>query len=273
MAKSGAGRRLIIHCGVQKTGSTSFHHFVARNRAALSGHVALLTPQRGSPTRDLGRTAMRFSLSPDDEGLRAQLSGLARSLRDDLPGDGTPVILSHENLPGAMIGKDGVTTLYPMLDRIVVILEQGFAPLIPEFVFYTRDMAAWKSSVYNQAVRSDHYTGTRGEFLTETRDCGDWDGLRDRMVQLAGTDRVRFFRLEGETDPARPGQQLLRHAGVPAEVLSALSAMDRPANQSLNAGALEFLRLVNGLGLKRPERSRVVHLVSANQSLFAAGAV
>ncbi len=221
--------------------------------------------------RDLGRTAMQYSLTPDDDSLRARLAGLARSLRDDLPTGDTPVILSHENLPGAMLGKAGVITLYPQLERIVAILERALAPLTPEYVFYTRDMPVWKHSVYNQAVRSDRYAATRAEFLTETADCGDWAGLQARMTRAVDADRVHFFRLEDEPDPTRPGRQLLALAGVPDTVLASLSPLDGLRNQSLNAGALEFLRLVNGLGLKRPDRSRVAGLIGDNQHLFAAG--
>lgn len=51
--KSGGPGRLIIHCGVQKTASTAFHHFLQRNHAALHPWLNFRTPEKGSPTRDL----------------------------------------------------------------------------------------------------------------------------------------------------------------------------------------------------------------------------
>ncbi len=272
MAKTGgaATRRLIVHCGVQKTATTSFHHFIARNRAALVPLAEVLTPAKGSPTRDLGRAAMTFSLDPTTANA-ARLSSCAATLREVVMAGAGTAIVSHENLPGAMIGNGAVVTLYPLLERIVAILEREFAPLVPEYVFYTRDMEGWKNSVYNQAVKSDHYPRSRAEFLTETAECGDWDGLHARMDALVGADRVRFFRLEDEADHDRPGAQLLRHAGVPDATLGALAPMARRANPGLNAGALEFMRLLNGLGLARPARRQVAGLISANQSLFVAG--
>jgi hypothetical protein len=263
-------RRLIIHCGVQKTGSTSLHHLVARNRAALSRDLEILTPAKGSLMRDLGHTAMQFSIDPSAD-LSARLIRLTRDLRDRLQTGSGTVLLSHENLPGAMIGKAGVGTLYPRLERIIGLLQTHLAPLEPEFVFYTRDMADWKSSVYNQAVRSDHYRHSRAEFLRATAACGTWESLKQRMLALAGPERVRFFRLEDETDEGLPGSQLLRHAGQSGTDLAALTPLGGPANQSLNSGALEFLRLVNGLGLERKARARIADLVSCNTSLFVSG--
>lgn len=265
-----ADRRVILHFGVQKTASTSLHHFLHRNRAALAPHLSVRTPQKGSAMRELGRAALRFSLDPGAEA-ETHLGDRARALRDDLVGGAPVALLSHENLPGAMIGKDGVVTLYPLLERIITVIEANFAPFQPEYVFYTRDMAAWKVSVYNQAVKSDHYPRTFDRFLTETVDCGTWDGLQARMHALVGAARVRFFALEDEVDPARPGQQLLRHAGLSAKVLDDLSPMAGRSNQALNTGALEFLRRINALGLERKVRAQLAELVASNQSLFVSG--
>ena len=105
----------------------------------------------------------------------------------------------------------------------------------------------------------------------ETVDCGSWDGLGDRMRAQVGPDRVRFFRVEDESEPGKPGLQLLRHAGLSEADIAALSPLAGRRNPSLNAGALEFLRLVNGLGLERKARAGIAELVTANQSLFVAG--
>ncbi len=269
-AEISSGRRLIVHLGVQKTGSTSLHHLLGRNRAALADRLTVLTPEKGSLTRELGRAAIRFSLAPDaDAG--AALAATARRLRDQLADGTVPVLLSHENLPGAMLGNGGTVTLYPRLEEILTLLIEAFAPMRCDFVLYTRDMAAWKNSVYGQAVRTDHYSKTYAAFLAETAGCGTWDDLNRRLTAHLGADRVRLFRLEDETDPGRPGLQLLRHAGLPDDRIAALTPLSARRNPALNTGALEFLRLLNGLGLERPARRRVADLVAAQQSLFVSG--
>ena len=258
---------MIIHCGVQKTASTSLQRFLRANAAALAPDLTVLTPERGSPGRELGHTAMQYSLDPVP-GVEARFTAAIAALRDRLAaGDGT-VLVSHENLPGAMVGKGGVVTLYPMLERIFDRLEAGLDPYRPEYVFYTRDMAAWKRSVYAQAVRTDRYAGTLAQFKAETADCGDWAGLQARLNARLGAERVRFLRLEDETDPTRPGRQLLDLAGLSADRIAALAPVRR-RNQSLKPGAVEFLRQVNGLDLDTGMRARLVDLVAANPKLFS----
>lgn len=262
--------RLIIHCGVQKTGSTSLHHFLGRNRAELEARgLHVLTPLKGTPARVLGRTAAHFSVDPTREN-EELLEKAATDLRNSLPAYGT-CLVSHENLPGAMIGRAGETRLYPHVTRILDTIDRAMAPLEPEYVFYTRDMAAWKKSVYNQAVKTDSYPRSEAEFLCETENCGSWADLESRLSTHLGAARLAIFRLEDEPDPARPGQQLLHHAGLEGCDLATLSPVSGTRNQSLNAGALEFMRLLNTLDLNRQARTSVARLVTRNQQLFASG--
>lgn len=268
-----AARRLVIHCGVQKTASTSLHHFVRRNRDLLRPHLNILTPVKGGPARAMGRAAMQFSLDPSAKR-KERLSSLISGLRDQLADDGSaPVLISHENLPGAMLGKGGVTTLYPLLERITDLLNRHLAPFVPDYVFCTRKMSDWKRSVFNQAVKSDRYSHPRSVFEADTADCGTWDELHQRMRAHLGADRVRFFRVEDETEPGKPGLQILRHAGLGEDVIASLVPMGRPRNTSLNSGALEFLRLANARNLDREARRAITELVSTNQSLFVSKAV
>ncbi len=264
-------RRLTIHCGVQKTASTSLHHFIRRNQRLLQPFLDVLTPVKGSQTRAMGRAAMQFSLDPSPKR-KQNLINLITGVRDQLVGGVTPVLISHENLPGAMLGKGGVTTLYPRLEEIIDLLNTYFAPFVPDYVFCTRQMPSWKNSVYNQAVKTDHYPHSRSVFDADTQNCGTWDDLAHRMQALVGAPRARFFRIEDETDPHRPGLQILRHAGLDDDVIATLTAMDRHSNPSLNAGALEFQRLVNTLKLEKSARRKVSELVRVNQPLFASGA-
>ncbi|MEM7319525.1 MAG: hypothetical protein AAF408_10950 [Pseudomonadota bacterium] len=261
-------RRLIIHCGVQKTATTAFHHFVQKNRGDLPGNLEILTPQKGTLTREVGRLCGLYSLEPrHKDQLGQQLSNLRHDL---LQASGTCVI-SHENIPGAMLGRAGVTTLYPMFESIIAILQEHLAPMLPEFVVYTRDMPSWKASVYNQAVKSDGYSKSYNEFLTETADCGSWASLLARIEKNVGQSRVRFFNLEDEEDASRPGSQLLRHVGLSQRQILNMSPVSGRRNESLNTGSLEFQRLLNSLDLPKTVLRPVRRLVQTNQSLFAKG--
>ncbi|WP_322865162.1 hypothetical protein U5922_002495 [Aquicoccus sp. G2-2] len=257
-------RRLIIHLGVQKTGSTALHHFLQSNHAALAGRLDVMTPVKGSAMRELGRLAARFSLSASEEpAFLAAIDTVRTALAQ---GQGT-CLLSHENLPGAMPGRGGVTALFPQLEAIIARLEARLAPHRPEYALYTRAMPAWKRSVHNQAVRSDNYTGTLPEFLAETAAVTDWQPLAARL-DAAAPGRAHIFRLEDEPDSTRPGQQLLRLAGLSADEIATLAPLSGKRNPSLNSGALEFMRLLNGLDLARPARRAVADLIHQNPALF-----
>lgn len=259
------GRRLIIHMGVQKTASTAFHHFVQKNRDALPARLEILTPEKKTATRALGRAAAEFSLDASKE---AEFIATIKEVRDVISaGEGT-CVLSHENLPGAMPGRQGVTELYPNLPQILSLLDRHLAPFQPEYVFYTREMTAWKRSVYNQAVKSDACAWTLDEFIEETEHCGSWEEMRSVVTNQLGEERVRFFQLEDETEENRPGTQLLRMAGLSDDEIAALVPLQRRPNQSLNAGALEFMRLLNVAELPPRARKPVVDLVMRNQPLF-----
>ncbi|GGF70788.1 hypothetical protein GCM10011402_24180 [Paracoccus acridae] len=268
-AGTGQGaRRLIVHLGVQKTGSTSIQRHLRRNADTLAHHLVVRTPEEGSPMRPLGRAAIAFSLAPSD--VRAQALRLAfRDVLDTLPASDVPVLVSHENLAGAMPGNGGETGLFPHLPGIAGLLAEEAREFATDFVIYTRNQKSWRPSVWAQAVRTDGYTRSLVEFEAETADLPRWGDLIRRMTAELG-GRVTRFRLEDEGDPLRPGRQLLRHAGLDDALIDALQPLDGEANSRLNDGATEFLRRLNGLSLNPHAHGRIVDLVARAEHLFAA---
>ncbi len=261
-------RRVILHCGVQKTGSTSLHRFLTRNEKALKGRLEVRTPKRKTPQQELGRAATRFSLDPTDAS-GADLVSAIGALRDKLlQGGSEPCLVSHENICGAVPGRAGRNRLYPVFPAIARLIEAHMAPLRPEFVLYTRDMAAWKPSVYGQMVHSDWYTKTLDEFMDDTSALGGWDRLEQRFATDLGAGKLTVFRLEDEAQPEFPGTQLLRHCGLSNDDIKGLHPQARKSNQRLNSGALEFIRQINALELAPRTRTDVVELAVRNQRLF-----
>ncbi|MGP9805192.1 hypothetical protein [Paracoccus sp. NSM] len=265
------GRPMILHLGVQKTGTTSLQRFLRLNAPALADRLMIRTPEEGTPMRPLGRAAIRLSLAPGDDNERATRVAFEDVL-DTLPDGPQTALISHENLAGAMPGNGGETRLYPALPRIAQLLdkvaqERGFAPV---FAICTRNMAAWKPSVWAQAVRTDGYAGDLDQFQRETADLPGWGDLFRRMGAKLGADRVHRLRLEDETDPDRPATQLLRLAGLDAARIAALPPLDGRAMERLSNGSTEFLRRINGLALNPTARDKVADLVARSQTLFAA---
>ncbi|KPA21676.1 hypothetical protein shim_23830 [Shimia sp. SK013] len=259
-------RRVIVHIGAQKTGSTSLHRFLTRNRDALAARLDVRVPEKGTLTRDLGRTCALYSLKPAAH--EASLVDLLTQLRAELESEDRVCIISHENIVGAMMGRRGVRDLYPRAGEIVSLIETHLAPFKPDYVLYTRERTSWLRSVYNQAVKSDGYAGTQAAFEAETAKARDWAAVAAEVAQVVGDDRLRVFALEDETTADRPGRQLLSLAGLTDQDIDALTPLEGRSNQSLNKGSLEFMRQLNGLGLAQPARKKVAALVKDNQSLF-----
>ncbi|MBU3029963.1 hypothetical protein [Paracoccus marinaquae] len=268
-AQAKAGRRLIVHLGVHKTGSTAIQRHLHRNAAALARRLILRTPWPDQPMQALGRAAQQFSLAPGGDTRKALRIALEDVL-ETLPANDLPVILSHENLAGAPPGKGQEIRLYPALPRIAELIRQTAGGFEVDFVIYTRSMETWRASLWAQIVRSEGYAGALADFLTDTADLPGWDDLGHRMAEAVGQDRIRCFRLEDEAEHARPGRQLLRHAGLSDAEIAALPPLEGASNERLSHGATEFLRRLNGLSLNPHARRKVVDLVASNQFLFTA---
>jgi hypothetical protein len=264
-----AGRRLIVHLGVQKTGSTAIQRHLQRNAAALADTLVIRTPQQGTPMRPLGRAAVAFSLNNHADS-RTALRIALKDVLETLPANDLPVLLSHENLAGAMPGNGGETRLYPALPEIARLIVETAKGFSTDFVIYTRELADWRRSVWAQAIRSDGYDRDYADFAADTATITGWDNLHARMAAAVGAERVCLYRIEDETSPERPGRQLLRHAGLAERRIDALSPLENPRPPRLSAASLEFLRHLNGLALNPHARGKVADLVDRTQHLFTA---
>lgn len=262
-------RRLILHVGVPKTGSTSLHHFIKRNEAALADVVALATPRYEVSLRPSARAAIAYSLAPQPDTEAALRREFAEALRQ-IPQNDLPVLLTHENLAGAMPGNGGEVRLFPMLAQIARILREVAVGWDMQLVYYSRNVEKWRPSVWAQAVHTDGYAGTFEKFIDDTRNLPDWSDLTDRLIAVLGFDKVFHFRLEDEPEILRPGRQLFRLIGMSADAFDKLRPLERPGMTRLNAASTEFLRQLNALSLNPHARNSVARLVARNQPMFNA---
>ncbi|MDB6178497.1 hypothetical protein PAF17_13420 [Paracoccus sp. Z330] len=219
--------------------------------------------------QSLGQAAMRYSLAPSRD-CEKLLQLAVEELLDDLPANDLPVLVSHENAAGAPPGKGGETRLYPMMPRIAAKIAEWAHEYDTSFVFYSRNMNAWRSSLWAQVVRSEGYSRGLDDFIAETTELPGWGDLRKRMGRAVGAERVLRLRLEDEAAYARPGTQLLRHAGLTDEAISAMPELSGSSNERLRPAATEFIRQVNGLSLNPHARRKVADLVAQAQHLFTA---
>lgn len=263
-------RRLVIHLGAPKTGSTSVHHFLRRNQDALAGDLVLRIPAPGTAMQRLGQAAIAFSLSPGDDS-RATLQAAFRAVLADLPDDDRPVLISHENLSGAMPGNGGETGLFPALPAIVTALEEALPKgWRADYVLTTRRRKDWLPSVWAQAVRSDGYAGTWPEFAALTDDLPGWGELMRRLRKVVPDKRLHHLPLEKTPDAARPAAPLLALAGLSVDRIGALAPEPARRMARLPDAATEFIRRLNQRDLNPRARWLVSELVAQNPSLFNA---
>lgn len=264
-----ARRRMIVHLGVHKTGSTAIQRHLYRNSAALADRLVIRTPELNKPIHGLGRAAMRFSLNQSSD-CEAVLKLAFADLLDDLPANDLPVLISHENIAGAPPGSAGTEQLYPAMPKIAALLKKWARDFDLSFVFYSRGMKSWRHSLWAQIVRSEGYVKTLAEFEDDISGLAGWGDLNKRMVRSVGASHVHRLRLEDEADRCHPGSQLLRHAGIGSQDISALPQYSGDAHERLRPAATEFIRQVNGLSLEPHARREVVELAAYAQNLFTA---
>lgn len=270
--QSGADIRrppVVIHLGLQKTGSTAFQNFMSRNRHVLNNDLISVLPQDRGQGAAIGRQAMRFSETRNPEDLAA-LKTTFEQIAEGMREAGKQLLVSNENILGAAMGRGQVRSLYPALEQIIAVIDAVFAPDLPTYTLCLREELAWKRSLHNQVVRTDLYAGTFEAFLMETEPCEGWGPLIARIEAVVGSERLSVIDIADEPEPHRfPGRQILDRLGLEVARIATLAPNAERHNESLSEGALEFLRQVNALDLSSKARRQVGKLVQRNSALFA----
>lgn len=231
--------RIVLHIGLEKTGSTAIQAYCRLNRrafldqgilypAGLGGgnHVALAASAENDAVRDDIRLRAGITSPGALTEYRARIASvLARAVTGSQP---EVLLISSEHLSSRLADIEEIQRLKDTL-----------APLAADFqvIVYLRRQDRALSSLYSTAVKCGE---TRGiEFLAEEVDWFDYDTLLARWEAVFGNDaiRVRLFPPEiplVEDFCATAGVPLLGQRGRAGRV-----------NRSLDARNLEVLRFVN----------------------------
>ena len=237
-------KRIVIHPGFHKTGTTTVQSTLRENRTALKQHVALrlrpvmkelLHATRGYSTwRDpltLDKAISRF------DALLAALPGMPRRT----------LILSAEELAGHMPGR-GKLADYSAAPVLLYAFWQIAHARFPkaEIVIYlsTRDPDAWLASAYWEHVRASSMTLDFEAFLARYRGAGNLDGMVSEITSRLPCP-VHATRLEACADlPLGPADPLLDLCDLPDTLRATLRPV-RPANQRYGDEVLAALLAAN----------------------------
>ncbi|MEN8839698.1 MAG: hypothetical protein ABF288_01115 [Octadecabacter sp.] len=203
------GRRVIVHAGFHKTGTTSAQQFLFANRKDIWPRCALALP------RKLRQGAARMAVRYSRYGTSALLDGFSEDLHAMLskidPGN-RKVLISEENLSGRMPGRDGQldysTTPILMARAEDVICDIFGAEAEVIFCFTTRDPKSWLRSTYKHNLRTSRLTMDEAEYIETYGPASDLIGVT-KAVEKAVTGIVCTADLADLTGAEGPAQPLM----------------------------------------------------------------
>lgn len=233
-------RRVIIHVGQTKAGSTSIQNYLDDQREALSAHGVLFPQsmmQRRNPF-DQSRTAGHLAL------LSALASDQAEPFRLEIAAGDATVLLSMENL----------FTDRP--DAAITPLGAFFRDWDVTLVAVLRPQADWLRSRHVENVLSGFRASTQpfGPFMRDSLRQGalDYGARLDRLACLTGADRVVTVPFGGGGGPLI--RRFLHALDLPVTDPDQIDRHDNRRDKS--AALIEAVRRLNlaTAGMSRDQR-------------------
>ncbi|AXI45021.1 hypothetical protein C1J03_02615 [Sulfitobacter sp. SK012] len=215
-------RRIVLHAGFHKTGTSTIQATLRENRKALKKHVALrlrgqmkdlIHATRGYSTwRDpitLTKAQLRF------EALLAGLHGMPRRT----------LVISAEELAGHLPGRGDLAD-YSAAPILLYTFWQSAKAAYPdtEFLVYlsTRDPDAWLPSAYWEHVKASSMTLSYDAFVERYAGAADLDDMVSQITSRMPCP-VHHARLEACQDsPLGPADPLLNLCDIPPNLRSDL---------------------------------------------------
>ena len=229
-------RRILIHPGFHKTGTSSIQHFLWVNRRNLRDHLATLQLRHLKPVAQL---CMRFARSRNPLLLSDLVEVLdeALSLEDLLPEADDPrdIVISCEALSGHCPGWPGVMD-YGTAPYTVSVVAGYFAERFPGaeiiVVYSTREPEPWLYSAWGHHLLGQRLRAGFEEWAPIYRPASDLQSVVSEVADAIAPHQVFTLPLEeSRIHPKGPGGALLELIDLPAEVRDQLT----PVGQG-NAG-------------------------------------
>ncbi|MCX7566726.1 hypothetical protein OS189_10275 [Sulfitobacter sp. F26169L] len=189
-------RRIIVHAGFHRTGTTSLQQTLRANRAALRPDIRLVL--RPGMTA-LCESARGYSRSREDYDLglvKYEAALLAESLQQE---DASTIIISSEDLSGHMPGRHGLHG-YGAAPDLMHALSVAFQSVLPEdkleFYFTTRTPDAWLRSCYAQHLRASRMIWDEADYMKRLKSSADHKNIIDLITRELPDHQIRTAALE-----------------------------------------------------------------------------
>lgn len=237
-------RRIVIHAGFHKTGTSSVQQVLRINRPALK--PVLRSVLKGGMT-DLIHAARGFSTWRDPLTLNKFATRFRALLSRQTNMPRRIFCLSGEELAGHMPGR-GALADYSAAAVLAAEMMRICGQLFPnaELALYysTRAPEAWLRSAYWEHVKSSSMTLDWAEFHDTYGGAADLDRIVDDIA-AAHPGKVHRTRLEQTADlPAGPATPVLDLCGVSRDIQARLT-LPPPANEQRPDAVLLALLAAN----------------------------
>jgi len=240
------GRRVVIHGGFHKTGTTSAQRFLQENGENVWPASALVLPWR---LRDgASRRAVRYSRFGGQDVLDALQDDLATVLSGLDLGRKRTLLISDENLCGRMPGRDGQAG-YDAAPQLMASVARAVHQVIPaadiRFVFTTREPEAWLRSTWLHNLRTSRLVFSYEDYARLYAAAADLDAAVAAVTAAVAPLTVSAFRLEElASHPFGPATPLVDLLLLPDHLRQRLKPI-AAANRAPDAGLADAFLAIN----------------------------
>ncbi|GEM_PF-2524458 len=216
-------RRITLHIGAHKTGTTYIQRTLTLNRTRLP--LTFETVPRRHPhlhaiTQTTAGCQTREAALAAAADLRLEAEALARRFRRV-----ENLLITHEGLPGPLPGRPQFKGLYPMaqylLAPIIEGLQSGGAKV--SVVLYTRRFKDWQASLYRyRFIKHPERRYNPRRYAERTGLPGSWDDLIARLRAGLGDVPLTVIAYEKDRRTGLLGRGLYQIAGLSTAEIAAL---------------------------------------------------
>ena len=222
-------RRIVIHGGFHKTGTTSAQTCVLDNGPLIWPHAATVLPGRSRGR--VARHAVRYSISGD----AADLGRFRRTLAELLGGlnlGKRALLISDENLCGRMPGRDGQDGYDSAPDLMAATVQVIRRDIDPDpdlrFVFTTRAPESWLRSTWRHNLAQARLTLDYDTYARIHGQAADLDRTVTDIRAAVAPYPVQAAPVEDLAEtPEGPAGQLLHLLGLPGDARRKLTPANR----------------------------------------------
>ncbi|MGJ8621229.1 MAG: hypothetical protein ACSHW1_00525 [Yoonia sp.] len=235
-------RRIVIHAGFHRTGTTTVQRVLAKNRDILAPFLQVILKE---DIAAICSAAGRYARVPRPSNLAKFAQQVGDHFAGLDPADARPILLSAEDLCGPIPGRRGRAG-YPHAPDLLKTLIAGLPPTLAPHVFLsTRDFQSWQHSCYAHHLRYSQMQDSLQTYLDDQSASNDLEGQAQDIRAALEDTPVTTRAIEDMANlPQGPLTPLLDLVDLPADQRAPLRPR-RALNRSMPPDILKQFLLVN----------------------------